>query len=153
MQTAMTIVEKTADRRYTLGVVYEPDTLDTQKDFAKAADIEAAAWDFMARMTMLAKSATAVLSAVALGKADTRIDVTEILKAQRLDDQHSQTTEPLGTIVESYIAPCDMTVEGTAIKKGTWLLGVVWTEAMFAKIKKGERTGLSMYGRGERVSA
>ena len=35
--------------------------------------------------------------------------------------------------------------------RSSWLLGVVWNEAMFAKIKTGARTGLSMYGRADKV--
>jgi len=49
--TKMLVLEKSAtERRYTLGVVYEPDVVDTQGEFAKAEDIETAAWAFMERL-------------------------------------------------------------------------------------------------------
>ena len=148
------VLEKSETRRYTLGVVYEPDSVDTQGDFAKAEDIESAAWDFMARLQHTAHNASVVLKAVAKG-ADVELDVTGLLEKSGLDDEHLQVGDDveLGTIVESYVAPCDMTVEGQPVKKGAWLLGVRWSDEMFSKIKKGERTGLSMYGRTGKVQA
>lgn len=41
------------EKRYTLGVVYEPDVVDSQGDYATAEDIEKAAWDFMRRTLKL----------------------------------------------------------------------------------------------------
>lgn len=52
-------------------------------------------------------------------------------------------------VVESYVAKCDMEIEGQPIKKGTWLMtmevadGEVWD-----RIEKGEITGFSMGGKG-----
>lgn len=156
MKTLVKVLEKSSkERRYTLGVVYEPNVVDTQGDFAKAEDIETAAWGFMARLQSLAKSGASILKAAAeAGDAGIELeisDVDEMLKGEGLDDQHMQVDEPVGIIVESYIAPCDLKVDGETVKKGAWLLGVQWTEEMFEKIKKGERTGLSMYGRTEKV--
>lgn len=155
---AYTVLEKSAPtRRYTLGIVYEPDSVDTQGEFAKAEDIEAAAWDFLARLQVLAKSGALLLaSALKADKADVEVDITDLgdlLKGEGLDDQHLQVDEPLGTIVESYVAPCDLNINGQPVKKGAWLLGVRWTEGMFEKIHSGERTGLSMFGHATRVEA
>src|SRR3990167_6307475 len=52
----LVLVKSSPERRYTLGVVYEPDVVDTQGDFAKAEDIEDAAWAFMMRLQSLAKA-------------------------------------------------------------------------------------------------
>ena len=41
----MQVLEKHEERRYTLGVVYEPNVEDTDGEFAKAEDIESAAWE------------------------------------------------------------------------------------------------------------
>jgi len=159
----MKVLEKSASKRYTLGVVYEPDTLDTQHEFAKAEDIESAAWDFMTRLQDMAKSGSLILkSALDASDQGITIDVTdmvdivendELSKSSGLDDEHLQVGdyEQLGTIVESYIAPVDMVIQGETIKKGAWLLGVRWTPPMFDKIQKGERTGLSMFGRTDKV--
>ena len=51
------------------------------------------------------------------------------------------------------MAPADMQISEEHITKGTWLLGVVWSEDAFAKIVSGERTGLSMGGFGKTVEA
>lgn len=149
------VLVKGSEKRYTLGVVYEPDVADTQNEFAKAEDIEQAAWDFMARMQAAGQFGQFVFKA-ALSGDEAELDVTEMeemFKSQGLDDEHLQVTEPLGDIVESYIAPCDMTIGEQLVKKGTWMLGVCWNEQMFEKIKKGERTGLSMFGLTRRVKA
>lgn len=41
------------EKRYTLGIVYEPDVVDSQGDYATAEDIEKAAWDFMRKSLRL----------------------------------------------------------------------------------------------------
>lgn len=156
--TKVLILEKSDERRYTLGVVYEPNVLDTQNEFAKAEDIESAAWSFLERLQVFAKCGAQILKASLTADAtgvqldvDEAVDVLE--KSVGLDDQHLQVSDDLGTIVESYIAPQDLVINGQAIKKGAWLLGVRWSPEMFAKIKSGERTGLSMFGRADRMGA
>lgn len=149
----MQLLEKSSDskRRYTLGVVYEPDSVDSQNEFAKAEEIEAAAWGFMARLQGLAKSACVIIKSVR-DESDVEVDVTdldELIKSTGLDDEHMQLDDsesPLGTIVESFITPTDLDIDGEEVKKGSWLLGVVWSPEMFERIEKGERTGLSMFG-------
>src|SRR3990167_1087433 len=91
------VLSKTAEKRFTLGVVYEPDAIDTQGEFAQAEDIEAAAWEFLARMQTLAKSGLAVVRACQTA-GNRELDVTELVKAaDGLDDQHRQTDESVGT--------------------------------------------------------
>lgn len=68
----------------------------------------------------------------------------------QVDLQHS--FEPLdeAVVVESYVAPCDMTIGGEAIQKGTWIMTVeVNDTAIFEAIQKGEITGFSMGGVGK----
>src|SRR5262245_30081096 len=50
-------------KRYTLGVVYEPDVKDTHGEFAKAEDIEKAAWSFMIRLQRAASIGRTVVKA------------------------------------------------------------------------------------------
>lgn len=157
------IVQKNAKQRFTLGIVYEPDEVDTQGDFAKTEDIEAACWRFMQKIqgrAPVAKMALqvvgAIVKAVQAGDA-ARLDVSDVwadlAKAQeRINDMHLTTEwEDEPEIVECYMAPVDFELNGAPVKKGSWLLGVVWPEAYFAKIEAGERTGYSMEGRGKRV--
>ena len=52
-------------------------------------------------------------------------------------------------VVESYVAKCDMEIEGQTIKKGTWLMTMeVSDDEVWDKIEKGEITGFSMGGKG-----
>jgi DNA adenine methylase len=56
-------------------------------------------------------------------------------------------------IVESYLAPEDLTVGERAIKKGTWLLGVrVLSDALWADVKDGRLTGFSIGGSARSVA-
>jgi hypothetical protein len=153
---------KAAPERYTLGIVYEPDVLDTDQEFADAATIRKAAFDFARRLHpthRLTKAAAALLEAMRTAAAqpgEHQVDITEWLEAVDkglLGDAHRAWDDDLGEIVETYVAPADLVVNGHAVRKGSWLLGVVWSPAMFAKIQAGERIGLSMGGVAQREAA
>lgn len=52
-------------------------------------------------------------------------------------------------VVESYVAKCDMDIEGQSVKKGTWLMTMeVTDDDVWGQIEKGEITGFSMGGKG-----
>lgn len=52
-------------------------------------------------------------------------------------------------VVESYIAKCDMEIEGQEVKKGTWVMTMEIADAdVWKSIQKGEITGFSMGGAG-----
>lgn len=152
------ILLKTDPLRYTLGVVYEPRAVDAHDDWADAETIRVAAWDFTRKLQgrlPILKTALAVIDAVTHPvSGETRIDITDLLDSVvekgRVGDMHAQWDDALGDVVESYLAPCDMLINGEAVKAGTWLLGVVWSEEMFAKILKGERIGYSLGGLAQR---
>ena len=145
-------VKSDAHQRYTLGPVYEPMVEDSQGDFASAAEIEQACWDFNKRlqhqdaMTKAALATYDTLTKAAAGESVTVMLPGEPIEKGMLGIQHAVWDDSFGDIIESYIAPCDMVVDGEPIRKGTWLLGVIWSEAVFAKILKGEITGYSMGG-------
>lgn len=67
---------------------------------------------------------------------------------QQIDKQHDFTTSA-GKVVESYVAPVDMTIEDTTISKGTWVLVTKATDEMWEDIQKGEFTGYSLAGTAE----
>lgn len=67
---------------------------------------------------------------------------------QQIDKQHDFTTNA-GKVVESYVAPVDMTIEDTTITKGTWVLVTKATDEMWEDIQKGEFTGYSLAGTAE----
>ena len=143
-----------ATQRYTLGVVYEPDVVDAQGEYAQAPAIEKAAWDFLRKLQGQGLTKLAVQVIKSLAEGDARLDVTELVDlAKSLGDMHTDLTSPHGAIVESYLAPCDLFINGEAVRKGAWLLGVQWSPEYFAKIQAGERTGLSMGGTAIKVRA
>ena len=67
---------------------------------------------------------------------------------QNIDKQHDFKTNA-GKVVESYVAPSDMTVGDTAIAKGTWVLVTKATDELWESIQKGEFTGYSLAGTAE----
>jgi hypothetical protein len=75
------------------GVVYSPNTEDTHGDWTTAEEIERAAHNFLPT----AKS-----------------DWTNV--------NHDGNSLPDVDVVESYIAPCDFTIGGEAVTKGSWVI-------------------------------
>ncbi|PEJ12632.1 hypothetical protein CN675_24425 [Bacillus toyonensis] len=70
---------------------------------------------------------------------------------QHIDKQHDEIAGK-GTVVENWIAKSDMTVGEQDVQAGTWLMTVRVDDAdTWEEIKKGEVTGFSMGGFGERV--
>lgn len=54
-------------------------------------------------------------------------------------------------ILESYVAPADFQIDGSKIKKGTWLLAVrVLDDELWSQIKAGQLSGLSIGGSARR---
>jgi len=159
------ILKKEAKERYTLGVVYEPDTVDSQGEFAKAADIEKACWEFnklIQNKTVTMKRAMqmyeTVVKAIKDGK-DISLDVTdiaqEIEKGDGLGLMHEAWDPGFGDIVENYITRAELEIETPdgiqKVKKGSWMQGIIWSEGCFAKVESGELTGLSMGGRAQKI--
>lgn len=67
----------------------------------------------------------------------------------KIDIQHNFKSLETANVVESYIAKCDMEIEGESVKKGSWLMTIELDEGTFDKVRKGEFTGLSMGGVGK----
>lgn len=108
--------EEGGELRYLLGIVLEPDVVDAQDDTYTADEIRKTEWLFMEQF-------------------------------RNVGLQHKALINGMVNIVESYIAPVDMTVAGTVIKAGTWMMGLhVIDDEIWAKVKRGELTGLSIAG-------
>jgi len=61
--------------------------------------------------------------------------------------QHKALVNRHVKVVESYIAPIDMVIEGTSVKAGTWLIKVrIEDDELWAQVKSGELTGFSIAG-------
>jgi len=66
------------------------------------------------------------------------------------DDEHEETGRV--KILESYLAPTSFALEGTQVRKGTWLLAMrVLDDDLWSQVKSGELTGLSMGGSAARL--
>ncbi len=75
-------------------------------------------------------------------------------KSQRSGEMHKSLV-PGAAIVESFIAPVDYvvkTAEGEeTVLKGSWVIGQKWPDEQWAKILKGDYTGVSIGGTGHRT--
>jgi DNA adenine methylase len=107
---------KTGEERYVLGIVLEPETVDAQDDIYSAAEVRDAAHRFMEQY-------------------------------QNIGLMHRDLVNGRVKILESYLAPTSFTLDGTQVRKGSWLLAVrVLDDGLWAQIKSGELTGLSIGG-------
>lgn len=108
--------------RYVLGIVLEPDVVDSQGDTYSATEIRRSAWRYLAAF-------------------------------RNVGLQHKQLINDRVQLVESYIAPADFEVQGSTIKAGTWLLGLhVADDELWAQVKDGKLTGLSIGGMAEKIA-
>lgn len=77
-----------------------------------------------------------------------------MIESQAAGDMHRAVVKGAKP-VESYIAPCDFTIETAdgpeTVLKGSWLLAMRWPEEQWEKVKKGEYTGYSVGGQGVRT--
>ncbi len=151
------LLEKNEKLRYTLGVVYAPDEEDAQGDFSDSEEIRKASWKFLQRLQghQLTKhfleEVVKVLKSDEIGIVDVSSLVEEYEIEKRIGIMHKEFDPGIGEVVESFLAPVDMQIAEEMVKKGSWLLGVVWNEEAFAKVLKGELNGYSMGGVGVRI--
>ncbi|MED1802245.1 XkdF-like putative serine protease domain-containing protein [Brevibacillus porteri] len=121
LQKDIRIAKADKAKQIVYGLVYEPDVTDAHGDSMTADEIEKAAHGFLERQN-----------------------------SYNIDKQHDLEADK-GYVVESYIAPVDMTFGDQEIKKGSWVAGVKVTDAdTWEQIEKGEITGFSMWGVGKR---
>jgi hypothetical protein len=110
------------ERRVVLGVVMEPDAVDTQGDQTSIEEIELAAWRFL---------------------ADYRVGRARLRLMHRTDLQDGEAV-----LVENYVAPADFTLGGQLVRKGSWLQAWhVPQPEVWAAIKSGALTGFSIGAR------
>ena len=118
--TKFTITKIDKKQQIVGGVVYEPDEVDTQGDYADKKEIEKAMYRFMEKYATNTK----------------RI---------RINHQGKKLFFP---IVESFIPDHDTMKGDQALKAGTWWLMIkVTDEKIWNEIEKGTLTGFSMGGK------
>lgn len=115
---------KTAEERYVLGVVLEPNDgkngvpldPDAQRDIYSAEEVRDAAHRFMEHH-------------------------------RNLGLMHREFVTGKVRILESYLAPVDFELAGARLRKGTWLLALrIVDDELWRKIKQGDFTGFSIGG-------
>lgn len=70
--------------------------------------------------------------------------------ARNIDTQHDFESG-VGEVVESYIAPVDMTIGEETITKGSWVLVTKASDEIWEAIQKGDYTGYSLAGTAETI--
>ena len=66
---------------------------------------------------------------------------------RNLGHMHKGLINGKARLVESYVAQCDMDIEGMKVRKGTWMMGVhVVDEGLWKRVRTGDLGGLSIGG-------
>jgi DNA adenine methylase len=124
---------KSGEEQFILGVVLEPtkelNKPDYQDDIYSAEEVRSACHKWMADYRV-------------------RKDAADVVD---MGIQHTKSAGERIKIYENYIAPCDLTIDGKHVAKGTWLLGVWVDGEIWDAVKKGEITGFSIGGRARRT--
>ena len=109
-----------AEERLVTGVVLEPNVVDAHSDFESEQTIKEAAHGFLHKYNRQ--------SALGLGH--------RVFGSIGVD------------LVESYIAPQDMTLGGEGVKKGSWIMTVkIHDDSIWNMVKSGDITGFSIGGK------
>ncbi len=128
------VIKAIPEQRFTLCVGYparKPDVsvaADGFTDWASDESVEKAAWSYLRKSPKVG-----------------------------LNHERGNASEGIAEVVESYIYRQDTpwiikAADGSEQKicKGDWLIGLVWSESGWQKIKSGEITGVSAQGRAKR---
>jgi hypothetical protein len=114
------IAKADAEQRIVMGVVLEPNVVDAHNDFETPEAIERAAHDFLSKYN----------------------------RSTQMGVMHKMFGQVGLDLIESYIAPQDLTLGSEPVKKGSWVMAVkVVDDALWAKVKGGQLTGFSIGGK------
>lgn len=109
-----------AEQQIVTGVVLQPETVDGQGDIYSADVIAEAAHNFLAKYN----------------------------KQTKLGLQHKSFTQGRFSLVESWLAPMDLVINGTTVKAGAWVMSVKVLDAkIWQQVKDGRITGFSIGGK------
>jgi len=113
------IVKSEDEKRLVTGIVLEPNVVDAHNDIISPETIEKTAHQFLARFN----------------------------RNTELGVMHKLFGENGLELVQSWIAPHDLNMNGVGVRKGTWLMTVkVLDDGQWRKVKAGELTGFSIGG-------
>lgn len=120
----VTIFKMADEEKHLLtGVVLQPDIEDSQGDIISEEEIAEAAHNFM----------------------------NDYRKEQAAMGTMHNKVNPAIHVVESFVAPDDLTINNTQVKRGSWLITCKIRDAnVWKKVKSGEFQGFSIGGKGQR---
>jgi hypothetical protein len=73
-----------------------------------------------------------------------------MMESRKIGKEHQGPAK--ADIIESYIAPADFRCHGQVVKAGSWVMAVkIHDKDLWSAVKKGDITGFSIAGQGERV--
>lgn len=117
------LIKSDSPQRIVYGIVAEPNETDTDGDFQTVEDIEKAAYHYM-----------------------------EHSQRMRVSTDINHDNDDFGAVLlENFLAPTDIAIEGEIIKKGSWVQALRLDEDTWKKVESGELTGFSMAGTAIRV--
>ena len=107
------------ERRLVTGIVLEPDVVDAHGDVIRERIIEKAAHKFL----------------------------SDYNEETRMGLMHRKFADNGIELAESWVAPCDVTINGVKIRQGTWVMTVhVVRDDVWGDVKAGRLTGFSIGG-------
>lgn len=114
------LIKANADEQTVTGVVLQPEVVDAQGDIMSKEVIRKAAHQFVARYN----------------------------KATKLGLMHKYFGKQQFELLESWIAPHDVVINGTTVKEGAWIMTVKVTDAKVWKlVKEAKLKGFSIGGK------
>lgn len=119
------IIKSSDEKRFTLGIAYPANRLDSDKDWATIETVEKAAWTFLSRANVGLFHSE--------GTDGAGIPVESYI--YRGPDWTIERTDEDGNVIAK-----------ETVKAGDWLLGVIWNEEAWDLIKQGKVTGYSLQG-------
>jgi hypothetical protein len=119
--TAFKMLKADDEKQIVYGVIFEPDTIDSDDEFVGKDDIEDAAHNYMIKMRRNSGECHQKLS-------------------------HEINIDDKSDVVESYVAPVDFEWNGELIKEGTWIVGMKIHDKDLWKECKDSITGFSAGG-------
>lgn len=117
------IIKSDAPERIVLGIVAEPDEVDSQGDQQNAEEIEKA-------MNWYMETAQGIVVNT---------------------DENHDNDDFSAILLQNYVTLTDMSIDGEVIKKGSWLQALRLDEETWEKIENEEITGFSMAGTARRI--
>ena len=127
------------------------DKLDKLEKFSRTMDILTKSEELRLIYGVVLKPDSEDLQGDVVSKDDIRQAAHDFLISSREVGISHQSPAP-ASLVESYLAPIEMTIEGQKIDEGSWIVGIkVDSEEIWQAVKSGIFNSFSIGGVGHRI--